>query len=59
MLKNVELRCSMLFIDFQEFVENTEEVVKEVFRFVGVDPTLTTFKPLPPGMKVSVSCCAH
>lgn len=42
----------MLFIDFQEFVENTEEVVEEVFRFVGVDPILAEFHSLPPGMKV-------
>ena len=44
--------CSMMFIDFQEFVNNTEAVVKEVLRFVGVDHTSNQFCPLPPGMKV-------
>ena len=43
-----------MFIDFGEFVKNTEEVVEEVFRFVGVRPELAPFRPLPPGMKVLV-----
>lgn len=44
--------CSIMFIDFSEFVKNTEAVVEEVFRFVGVRPELCNFRPLPPGMKV-------
>lgn len=41
-----------MFIDFSEFVKNTESVVEEVFRFVGVQPEMAKFRPLPPGMKV-------
>ena len=43
----------MMFIDFNEFTENTEDVVKEVVRFVGADPSLYKHSALPPGMKVS------
>ena len=42
----------MMFIDFNEFIENTEEVVKEVCSFVGAEPDLYNHRPQPPGMKV-------
>lgn len=45
----------MMFIDFNEFTKNTEDVVREVCRFVGVDPSLYKHSALPPGMKVSCS----
>lgn len=46
--------CSMMFIDFNEFIKNTEEVVKEVCSFVGAEPGLYNHKPQPPGMKVAL-----
>lgn len=42
----------MMFIDFHEFIKNTEEVVKEVCSFVGAEPDLYSHRPQPPGMKV-------
>ena len=42
-----------MFIDFKEFVGNTEEVVKEVLQFVGAETSRYRYKELPPGMKVS------
>jgi hypothetical protein len=44
--------CSMLFIDFDEFVNNEVEVLERVFKFLGVNPARFTFKPQPPGMQV-------
>ena len=41
-----------MFIDFNEFIKNTEEVVKEVCSFVGAEPDLYNHRPQPPGMKV-------
>ena len=49
--------CSMMFIDFSEFTNNTETVIREVCSFVGADPSLYKHTPLPPGMKVlSLHC---
>ncbi|GMH40491.1 hypothetical protein BSKO_08395 [Bryopsis sp. KO-2023] len=44
-------RDNLMFIDFKEFVENTEEVVKEVLDFVGADAGRYKYKKLPAGMK--------
>lgn len=44
-----------MFIDFQEFTVNTQAVLEQVFRFVGADPALYSFKELPPGMQVGLS----
>lgn len=52
--------CSMMFIDFGEFIKNTEGVVREVCNFVGADPALYKHTPQPPGMKVPAVCiCNH
>lgn len=52
--------CSMMFIDFKDFTQDTEKVVREVCTFVGAEPTMYSHKPLPAGMKVSahVHCTA-
>jgi hypothetical protein len=42
----------VLFVNFPDFVANTEAVVREVLQFVGADTSRYSFKPLPPGMKV-------
>lgn len=52
----------MMFIDFQDFTQNTESVVRQVCSFVGADPVLYHFKPPPAGMKVSHvhwACVCH
>ena len=49
---NAHTRCSIMVINFDEFVQDTERVVREVLYFAGADPTRYTYKPLPPGMKV-------
>ena len=45
-----------MFIDFNEFIKNTEGVIREVCSFVGVDPELYKHTPQPPGMKVPAAC---
>ena len=40
---------SIMFIDFNDLVRNTEGTLKEVFEFVGVDPARYKHTPLPPG----------
>eukprot|EP01025_Chloroclados_australasicus_P039583 TRINITY_DN41043_c0_g1_i1.p3 TRINITY_DN41043_c0_g1~~TRINITY_DN41043_c0_g1_i1.p3 ORF type:complete len:177 (-),score=27.59 TRINITY_DN41043_c0_g1_i1:126-611(-) len=42
---------NVMFIEFKEFAQNTEVVVKNVMEFVGVDKDRFQFKQLPPGMK--------
>ena len=49
---NAHTRCSIMVVNFDEFVQDTERVVREVLSFAGVDPARYTYKPLPPGMKV-------
>ena len=49
---NAHARCSIMVINFDEFVQDTERVVREVLSFAGADPARYTYKPLPPGMKV-------
>lgn len=41
---------NIMFIDFKEFVTNTEAVVNQVLNFIGVDTSLYTYKELPAGM---------
>ena len=41
-----------MVINFDEFVQDTERMVREVLSFAGADPSRYTYKPLPPGMKV-------
>ena len=50
-----------MFIDFTEFIKNTEGVVREVCSFVGADPDLYNHKPQPPGMQVvlALNSLAH
>ena len=42
----------MMFIDFNEFIKNTDGVVREVCSFVGADPALYNHKVQPAGMQV-------
>lgn len=41
---------NIMFVDFKEFVNNTESVVKQVVEFIGADPGLYKYKELPAGM---------
>lgn len=41
---------NIMFVDFKEFITNTESVVKQVVEFVGADAGLYTYKELPAGM---------
>ncbi len=43
---------SILVVNFDDFVRDTEIVVNEVLSFVGADPRLFKYKKLPPGMQV-------
>ncbi|KAK9823980.1 hypothetical protein WJX72_006752 [[Myrmecia] bisecta] len=42
---------NFMFIDFKEFINNTEQVLEQVFEFIGVDATRFQYEELPPGMK--------
>lgn len=44
-------RENMMFIEFGEFVNNTEAVLRQVFDFVGADAERFTYKELPAGMQ--------
>lgn len=44
--------CSMMFIDFKDFVENPEATVRSVLEFLGLEQDLFRYQQLPPGMKV-------
>jgi len=44
---------SISVINFDDFVKDTEGVMRDLLGFVGVDPDLFDYKPLPPGMKVN------
>lgn len=45
---------SILVINFDDFVANTQTEVERVLSFVGADVNRFDFKPLPPGMKVGM-----
>lgn len=49
----------MMFIDFNEFINNTDGVVREVCSFVGADPALYNHKVQPPGMQVLLAVQPH
>ncbi|PNH04422.1 Heparan sulfate glucosamine 3-O-sulfotransferase 3A1 [Tetrabaena socialis] len=40
-----------MFVNFDEFVADTEGVVRQVLDFVGADPQRYRHKPMPPAMK--------
>ncbi len=52
------LACSLMVINFDDFVQDTQGVVTSVLKFIGADPARLQFKPLPPGMKVG-KCSAR
>jgi len=41
---------NIMFVDFKEFITNTESVVKQVVEFIGADPGMYKYKELPAGM---------
>jgi hypothetical protein len=50
---NTPNKKSLLVVDFARFVADPEAVAREVLAFVGADPSLLQFKPLPAGMKTN------
>ncbi|KXZ54517.1 hypothetical protein GPECTOR_4g582 [Gonium pectorale] len=44
-------RDSFMFVNFNDFVSNTEGTVRKVLDFVGLDSRSYVHKPLPPAMK--------
>ena len=46
------LLCSLMFIDFKDFVEHPEKTVRSVLEFLGLEQNLLQYQQLPPGMKV-------
>lgn len=46
------LTCSLMFIDFTDFVKNPEIVIRSVLDFLGLEQQLFRYEQLPPGMKV-------
>ncbi len=51
------LRRSIMVINFDDFVKNTESVVHDVLEFLELDSKIYTYKNLPAGMKVIQTRC--